>query len=1137
MDKLDPQVVSLAKAIRTVESNNNFTARSKDGSFGAYQFIKPTWEATSKKYGVNAEWEKATPQQQNEVAYKQLKEWKDKGYNVGQIASMWNAGPGKPDAYKEGLKGTNKDGVNYDVAAYAKKVAENYHKYKSETISSTPETPETPQVPEVEPEKRDGFLKSLVKAPLTMLARPVQLGYELLKKGDNTEEIDRFSKEKLGGFVAPIPQNTADLKKDVGRGIQTVAFGMPGLASGGAAFGVGASMEEGNDLFSLQTAFQAALGAGGAKVLGLIGQPLLSATGKVIGKITPQVLKDIVSKGAGAMTKFAAEHNILPAEISRAITTGANKVENIANKPFELTSQVVKKLTTKSEKQIENAIVNKFEKGVKPTLSSNSTPSKVEKYKEDVVTAVKTIKDNKNSLKFTDADGIEITGETPKSLQQMADAIEQIKKKIFSLYDTLAKEAGEAGLKIKTSQIASELDSVINNKALQLTNPKAIQYAKLTQTRYNNVGSLDATVAQDVIQNYNASLQAFYRNPSYDTASQAAIDAMLANKMRIALDEGISGLTGTQYSALKKQYGALKALEKDVVKASLRDARKNVKGLIDFSDILSGSEVVNGLLSFNPFSIAKGTVIKGISTYYKYLNNPNRAIESLFKLSEGLPKLSVPSFIKGATPKITPKVEPKVKPLTSKASTEIGITSFRGTPVKTVGETAPYYMTTRAKGFENTINSTAKDFNVKINNVTRVAGSWEGSIEPSFSVVVKGNMKDKIAYAVTNAEKANQDAVILFTKGKGNGIKYSFTNVKNPDKSLKVLHSNGISGATIYKNDIVVYDMDNTLSKKLRTFTSLTGNKPTKSYGKIQLIEKKDYAKYGGRGGDGNSVRSGQTSLNQLPKLGNSKITKNTSLIGEDARIQDAAILKYEKNPEKLLIEYRKRFGKNYVNADEARKLFKDVGYNGANSNAVHEAASALNKDVWRYNLNVNTEPYAILYSGVSGGGKSTAITKIPRVTKMLDEAAAILDGNLSSYSSALDRITEATKFNKIPCVVHIHRDPIDAFENGIVTRMNNKNSPDYGRVVPIKHVVKTSHGSRETLEELFKTAEDIGMPKEYIIIVDNSLGLGKAKEINLNELLNKKIPDNLESLLVNKVKELYAKGTITKKQLEKFLQ
>jgi hypothetical protein len=148
MDSLDKDVVNLTKAIRQVESGGKFDARSKDGSYGAYQFIKPTWDATAKKYGVNAEWEKATPQQQNEVAYKQIKEWKDKGYNVGQIASMWNAGAGRPNAYKEGLSGTNKDGVAYNVSKYAEKVATNYQKIKGATMEVPPATQQPTEQPE-----------------------------------------------------------------------------------------------------------------------------------------------------------------------------------------------------------------------------------------------------------------------------------------------------------------------------------------------------------------------------------------------------------------------------------------------------------------------------------------------------------------------------------------------------------------------------------------------------------------------------------------------------------------------------------------------------------------------------------------------------------------------------------------------------------------------------------------------------------------------------------------------------------------------------------------------------------------------------------------------------------------------------
>lgn len=300
-------------------------------------------------------------------------------------------------------------------------------------------------------------------------------------------------------------------------------------------------------------------------------------------------------------------------------------------------SDMVLSLTAKSEQQIEKAIVKKFEKGVKPLIPGKTTPSQPSNYRDDVLSAVKTIDQNKPKLSFSDEAGEAVVGRNPQSLQELNEAVEQTKKIVFQQYDDLAKQAGEAGVKIELNPIADELDAVINNRALNITNPSAIKYAEETKDRLVRAGNLDAQTAQDVIQNYNKSLEAFYRNPSYETASRASIDAMIANRMRKVLDDGISGLTGKEYQALKNQYGALKTIERDVIKASLRDARKNVKGLIDFADILSGGQVVGGILSLNPAQIAAGVTQKGITEFYKFLNNPNRAIKKMFEAVEKLP--------------------------------------------------------------------------------------------------------------------------------------------------------------------------------------------------------------------------------------------------------------------------------------------------------------------------------------------------------------------------------------------------------------------------------------------------------------------------------------------------------------------
>lgn len=194
------------------------------------------------------------------------------------------------------------------------------------------------------------FAKSIVSAPATILARPFQLGAELL--GASSDQVDKFSNKYSGGLVKPVPQNGGDVKKDVGRAAQTVALGM-GPVTGGATFGFGNSLEQGNDIFSGQTVFQTVLGAGAGKVLDLIGKPVFNAAGKAISKITPQFLSDIASQGVKAVEEFAASHDILPKAVGKAVNETIKKTESIVNKPFSAVGNKVKGLINgKTEAEI-----------------------------------------------------------------------------------------------------------------------------------------------------------------------------------------------------------------------------------------------------------------------------------------------------------------------------------------------------------------------------------------------------------------------------------------------------------------------------------------------------------------------------------------------------------------------------------------------------------------------------------------------------------------------------------------------------------------------------------------------------------------------------------------------------------------
>jgi hypothetical protein len=279
------------------------------------------------------------------------------------------------------------------------------------------------------------MLKSVVTAPATMVARPfqavqsaIQLGsmdikgneakmktlndesYRLALSLRTAKEEDKPAirsriqeiqkqvqeistklgegakwKPSAGGIVAEAPENFKDVKKDVGRGIQTVALGVSGapLASG-AAFGFGSSLEQGNDVFSMDTLTSTLLGMGLGKATDLIGKPLLNAAGKVIGTITPLTLKNVAAKGANAVQNFMAQHELLGGiakPISEKITQGAGAFDSSINKLFSGAKTAVTGTLKNQYPTMKDDIAKHYEKTeidklMKPTQESGATFNK-----------------------------------------------------------------------------------------------------------------------------------------------------------------------------------------------------------------------------------------------------------------------------------------------------------------------------------------------------------------------------------------------------------------------------------------------------------------------------------------------------------------------------------------------------------------------------------------------------------------------------------------------------------------------------------------------------------------------------------------------------------------------------------------
>lgn len=278
-------------------------------------------------------------------------------------------------------------------------------------------------------------------------------------------------------------------------------------------------------------------------------------------------------------------------------------------------------------------------KGIRPSVSGKGNASQVKQYMDKAKEAVSLVAGNKN-LKF-ETNG-EMVARAPKTLDEFSQAIQQTKQDIFNKYNAMAQGAGEAGRgavvnlneiaksKVPLQPISNELVKVANNKVLQDTAPDVAKYALTRAQALSQRGVYTPAEAQEAIKMMNENLSAFYRNPSPELAQKISIDALVANKMRELLDSTISGLQGSGYQELKRQYGALSTIEKDVAHRAVVEARKNVKGLIDFTDVLSAGQVINGIASLHPAGIAQGITQKIVSSAIKNANSADKHIERMF---------------------------------------------------------------------------------------------------------------------------------------------------------------------------------------------------------------------------------------------------------------------------------------------------------------------------------------------------------------------------------------------------------------------------------------------------------------------------------------------------------------------------
>lgn len=326
----------------------------------------------------------------------------------------------------------------------------------------------------------------------------------------------------------------------------------------------------------------------------------------------------------------------VPLMTGRKIPEFIGNLADVATNPAELLAilasgdiKVTKTPPKITERTLAKAVQEPFMKIVKPSTRGVKNIKQLEKTRRQAAVAIDAIAENIDDLRFVDESG-QFVNRAPQTLDDLSSAIHQTKKSVFQKYDAIKAQADEAGAVVELADIAKDLRRTAQRTDVKLINPTAQNYALELADRLDAQGTLSLTEAQDVVEGLNQLLKTFYRNPTADDTAKVVFNASLANRLRQKVTSAIEGVKGAKYASLRKQYGALNSIEDATTKAVIREARRNNKSLLDFTDIFTTADMVSGLARLSPGQIIKGAVGKGLKEYYKYLNKSDRLIGVMF---------------------------------------------------------------------------------------------------------------------------------------------------------------------------------------------------------------------------------------------------------------------------------------------------------------------------------------------------------------------------------------------------------------------------------------------------------------------------------------------------------------------------
>ena len=260
-----------------------------------------------------------------------------------------------------------------------------------------------------------------------------------------------------------------------------------------------------------------------------------------------------------------------------------------------------------STAKINKKIGSNIQKIIKPALKGMDSRSARQSLLNKNIQGVREIAARKDNLKFTDVDGNIVEGKLPRTMDEHAQAIDQVKADIYNQYNSLAQQAGEAGARVNLNGVKKALVDITLDDHMKRWQPDMVKRAnEILDTSLKGLDDMTPEGVQRIIQDMNASHTEHYHTKTAESGSKSAVDAIVQNNLRRELDNMITKTTGVQYAPLKRSYGAVKSMEKSLNRRIAQEAKKADKGLIDFGDVYTVGQLVRSIGRADPAAGAAG---------------------------------------------------------------------------------------------------------------------------------------------------------------------------------------------------------------------------------------------------------------------------------------------------------------------------------------------------------------------------------------------------------------------------------------------------------------------------------------------------------------------------------------------------